>query len=369
VTAPRRVPLDFPPRPHEATIGRGLLGTIGESAASALPDGAARGVCAVVTDDHVAAAGHAAAVAASLRAAGFDPVVETLPAGEAAKSLDVAGRLWTSFAAARLDRGSIVVAVGGGAVIDVAGFAASAWMRGVPWIAVPTTLLAMADASVGGKTAVNLHAGKNLVGSIHMPSAVVMDLTTLATLPPRELRSGLGEILKCAVLAERGRIAALRSGAAALLASSGPAGDESLADTVEFAVRVKADHVRDDATETRGVRALLNLGHTTAHALEAEAGYGTMLHGEAVAIGLVVAARISVRRGLCEPSLEPDLVAAAEAFGLPTLLPSSIDPSRIVERARIDKKHTASRRRMVLPARDRGAVLSDVPDDELRAAL
>ncbi|MCE9637104.1 MAG: 3-dehydroquinate synthase [Planctomycetes bacterium] len=349
-------------RPHGGVaVGRGLLARLGELATACVRPG----VCVLVADGNVAAAGHAAPVEASLRAAGFQPTVVTLPAGEAAKDIRQVERLWGEFGAAGLDRSGVVVALGGGAASDVAGFAAATWMRGVPWIVAPTTLLAMADASVGGKTAVNLPAGKNLAGTVHMPVLVVADVATLATLPARETRSGFAEIVKCAVLADRSRIAWLRAAAPELLT-----GDcEAIVDLVAFSVEIKAAHVRGDADDTQGVRALLNLGHTTAHAIEAAAGYGAVLHGEAVAVGLVVAARLAGRRGLCDESLENEVVAALEACGLPVRLPAELDAVAVVARTRSDKKRVAGRTRMVLPLRVSGAALHDVADDELLAAL
>lgn len=364
MTADRHVVIDVAPapsRPHEAVFGPGLLGRLGAAAAAV----AAPGPCVLVADANVAAAGHAARAETSLRAAGFRPVASSVPGGEPAKSLAAVERLWSDFAAAGLDRGGLVVAVGGGASCDAAGFAAATWMRGVPWIVAPTTLLAMADAAVGGKTAINLPAGKNLAGAVHMPLLVAGDVDSLATLGDRELRSGFAEIVKCAVLADRPRLAAFRRDAARLLGRDAAL----LVEEIAFAVGVKAAHVRDDADDTRGVRAMLNLGHTVAHALEAESGYGTMLHGEAVAIGLVVATRVAARRGLCAADLERDVRAALAAFGLPTDVPPAFSAAALVARTLSDKKRHAGRRRMVLPLAAGGAALTDVPDEELAAAL
>lgn len=357
----RRIALEFPPRPHEAVLGEGLLARLGAFVA----DTVAPGACALVTDAGVAATPHAAAAEASLRAAGFVPTVVVLPQGEAAKSLAEAADLWSAFAAAGIDRKRVVVAVGGGAVGDVAGFAAATWMRGVPIVQVPTTVLAMADAAIGGKTAVNLAEGKNLVGVVHQPELVVADVATLATLPARELRSGFAEIVKCAVLADRAALARLRDDAPRCIAGDAAA----LADWIAFAIAVKAEHVRGDPLDVAGVRALLNLGHTTAHALEAASGYGTMLHGEAVAVGLVVAARIAAARGLCDASLIDDVSSTLAAFELPTVVPPQFSPAALVAHARVDKKRAAGRARMILPRATTGASVVEVDDAEFAAAL
>lgn len=361
MTLERCVPLPFAPRPHEARIGRGLLARLGAYAADVVPPGA----CVLVTEPTVAATPCVAAAQTSLEGAGFRPVRVLLPPGEAAKTAAEVEALWDAFAAADIDRRSLVVAMGGGAVGDAAGFAAATWLRGVPLMHVPTTVLAMADSSIGGKTGVNRPAGKNLVGAVHQPELVLADVDTLATLPDRELRSGFAEVAKCAVLADRSRLAGLREAAPRLRARD----PSALVEWIAFAVEVKSEHVRGDPLDTLGTRALLNLGHTTAHALETASGHGTMLHGEAVAVGLVVAARIAVRRGLCDPSLESEIAATLAAFGLPTAVPAEIPAADVVARTRFDKKRAAGRRRMVLPHAAGGAGLHEVGDDELAAGL
>lgn len=346
----------------DVTVGDGTIARLGAAAAGALRPSR----CAVVTDENVARTPYVVAAETSLAAAGFRPFRVVLPAGEAAKTLAVAERTWSEFAAAGLDRAGCVVAVGGGATGDAAAFCAALWMRGVPVVQVPTTLLAMADSAVGGKTAVNLREGKNLVGVVRQPALVVADVSTLRTLPRRELASGFAEILKCAVLEDPSRIATMRRDAARLLAVE----PELAADAVAFAVRVKAAHVADDPDDTLGRRALLNLGHTTAHALESVTGYGTMLHGEAVAAGLVVAARIGARRGTCGAALADELAAALTAFGLPTGVPHGVRAADVVAATRLDKKRADGVRKMVLPGASAGtACVAPVSDEELLAAL
>jgi 3-dehydroquinate synthase len=238
-------------------------------------------------------------------------------------------------------------------------------MRGVALVHAPTTVLSMCDSSIGGKTGIDLCAGKNLVGAFHQPRLVVADIATLDTLPDRELRSGYGEIAKCALLLDRASLARLRDAAPKLLARS----RAETVDAVRLAVEVKADHVKGDVRDVSGRRALLNLGHTAGHAIEAETGYGRVLHGEAVAMGLVVATRVAAARGLCHAELLADVITTLAALGLPTSRPAELDPAKIVARTRHDKKRRGGVRRMVLPHSRGGAGLHEVDDAELLAAL
>jgi 3-dehydroquinate synthase len=356
-----RLDLDFPPDRYEFTIGDGLLAEVGPRVARLAQSRS----CAIVTDAHLAATPHVAAAEQSLRRAGLAPTTVVVPAGETSKTVAEAERLWTKFAEIGLDADGVVIALGGGVVGDLAGFCAATWMRGIALIHVPTTLLAMCDSAVGGKTAVNLAAGKNLVGSFHQPRLVLADLATLDTLPVRELKSGLAEIVKCGQLRDRGSLLRLRHAAPQLLARD----RLEIADAVRLAVEVKAEHVKDDVRDRDGRRMLLNLGHTTAHAIEAESGYGAVLHGEAVAPGLVVATRIAESRSLCGRDLVEETEATLVSMGLPTAIPPGLDPSRLVERTRLDKKRRGTRRRMVLPHARGGAGVYDVDDAELLAAL
>ncbi len=358
--APRRIDVDVAPMPYGVTIGSGLLASLGERLRADLDPGP----CALVTDEGVAATPHADAATDGLRAAGFEPVRVVVPTGEAAKTPRVAGFVWSALAAAGLGRDRCVVAVGGGAVGDLAGFAAATWMRGVDLVHVPTTVLAMADSSVGGKTGVNLSAGKNLVGAFHQPRAVLADVDTLTTLPRRDVASGLAEVVKCAVLADRAALATLSQNAVALLKGApGP-----LVDAVSLGVRVKAEIVAADPFERSGRRALLNLGHTTGHALETVTGHGVLRHGEAVAIGLVVAARLAAARGSGPADLVTTLEDLLIALELPIAVPDGVDPEHVVAATALDKKRAAGERRMVLPTLD-GAEVVPVTDDALRAAL
>jgi 3-dehydroquinate synthase len=356
-----RLDLDFAPDRCEYCVGDDVLAELGPKTARLVVSPC----CVVVTDAHVAELACVAVAEQSLRRAGFSTERVIVPAGEESKSVRRAEALWESFAEAGLDAHGVVVAIGGGVVGDLAGFCAATWMRGVALVHVPTTLLAMADSAVGGKTAVNLAAGKNLVGAYHQPRLVLADVDTLDSLPDRELRSGLAEVVKCATLRDRGSLTRVRDTADRLLARD----RLETSEIVRMAVEVKAAHVHGDVRDAEGRRALLNLGHTTGHAIEAEAGYGRVLHGEAVAAGLVVAARIAGTRALCGEDLLADTVAALTALGLPTKPPDDLDVDRLVARTRHDKKRRGTRRRMVLPHARGGAGLYDVDDAELAAAL
>ena len=356
-----RLDLDVPPDRCEYVMGAGLVAELGPRVARFV----ASPTCIVVTDTNVAVTPHVPAAEASLRRAGLAPRRIVVKAGETSKSVECAAALWTSFAEAGLARDGAVVGIGGGVVGDLAGFCAATWMRGVALVQVPTTVLAMCDSAVGGKCAVDLPAGKNLVGAFHQPRLIAADSETLATLPDRELRAGLAEVVKCALLRDRESLLRLRDAAGALVARDG----EAVAQALQLAVGVKAELVRGDVRDTSGRRALLNLGHTTGHAIEAECGYGTVTHGEAVAIGLVVAARIARTRGLCDDVLVAAVRDVLAALGLPTSPPPGLDLGRVVVRTLLDKKREASRRRMVLPLARGGAALHDVDDAELLAAL
>ncbi|MBS0213885.1 MAG: 3-dehydroquinate synthase [Proteobacteria bacterium] len=270
-----------------------------------------------------------------------------LPAGEQHKTLAMCARIFSALADMQASRDAIVVALGGGVVGDMAGFAAACWMRGVRCLQIPTTLLAMVDSSVGGKTAVDLPQGKNLVGAFHQPCAVVVDTDLLATLPARELSAGLAEVVKYGALGDAAFFGWIEQHADALVA-----GDTAvLAQAVHRSCEHKARVVVADETE-QGERALLNFGHTFGHALEAEAGYGELLHGEAVAIGMLLAARMSSELGLAPLLDVARLAALLERLRLPIAVPSAIarrlDPSALLARMRLDKKNLSGRLRLVL---------------------
>jgi 3-dehydroquinate synthase len=317
----------------------------------------------VVGDENVA--GHAEGVAAALEFAGFHTLKATLPPGEATKVLATAEQLYNSLAVVRADRRTMIAAVGGGVVGDVAGFVAATYSRGLPLLMVPTTLLAMVDSSVGGKVGVNHERAKNLIGAFHQPVGVWVDTAFLDTLPDREYRSGLAEVVKYGVTLDAEFFGWQEANTEAILRRE-PA---AVRHVVARCCRLKADVVEQDEREETGLRAVLNYGHTFAHAFEAVGGYGSWLHGEAVAAGLVCAARLAVRRGLIGADLAERQSRLLTAFGLPTA-PRDWPAEALLGAMRSDKKNVGGRLRLVLPTRLGAAELVEgVPEDEVRAAL
>ena len=328
-------------RSYDIQIGAGVIGEIGAAVARR------EGRRAVVISD-AAVARHAAAATASLTAAGIDTTAVAVPSGEASKSLAEAGRLWDALAANATDRQTHLVAVGGGVVGDLAGFVAATFARGLPVWQVPTTLVAQVDSAIGGKTGINLAAGKNLVGCFWQPSGVIADIDTLATLPDREFTSGLAEVVKYGMILDAEFFAWLEGHAADLVARE----PRSLVHAVERSAALKAQVVSADEREETGLRAVLNYGHTFAHAFETAAGYGTLLHGEAVSIGMACAARLAERLGRISSDIvtrQDALLAACRLpLAVPALTASTDDLLAIMAR---DKKSLAGRLRFILPDR------------------
>ncbi len=285
-----------------------------------------------------------------------------MAAGEGAKSLATAAHLYDAAVSAELERGDTILALGGGVVGDTAGFVAATYLRGVRLVPVPTTLLAMVDASVGGKTGVNLPAGKNLVGAFHQPALVAADPAVLATLPAEVLRDGLAEIVKAAVIGDPPLLDQLEH------AGAPPAGEAAAwAQIVGRAVRVKAAIVSDDPHEA-GRRALLNLGHTFGHAFETASGY-RLSHGQAVSLGLVAAAQLGARLGRADPELAGRLARILGRLGLPTR-GHGLAPEAVLRAMAVDKKRRAGRLRFVIPAAPgAAAVADDVRDADVLAVL
>jgi len=350
-------------------IARGALSGLG--AFTRETTGARRVV--LVTDRRVDAL-HGAAAARSLAKAGVAVDRVQVPRGETAKRAAVLVKTWEALARAGLDRGGAVVALGGGVVGDLAGLAAATWLRGVPWVAVPTTVLAQVDASVGGKTAIDLAAGKNLVGAFHQPAGVLVDPDTLATLPARARRSGLAEVAKTGFAVDRALWTWLESSLDAL-AEGRPA---ALAGAVGRSIRAKARVVQADERERMPLgrngsgsagRAALNFGHTLGHAIEASLGYRRLLHGEAVAIGMRAAAWLSVRVAGLAPESQVRLEAALDHLGLPVTMPS-VPLSRLLAAMRQDKKRAGGEVRWVLTPRIGDASVPRAVESRLvRAAL
>ena len=287
-----------------------------------------------------------------------------LPDGERYKTLDTLARVLDALVERRMNRDACIAALGGGVVGDMAGFAAACYQRGVDYVQFPTTLLAQVDSSVGGKTGVNHPGGKNLIGAFHKPRAVVSDTDTLATLPPRELRAGLAEVIKAALVADRDFLDWIEANLEALLALEPGA----VAHAIRRSCQIKAAIVADDERE-HGRRALLNLGHTFGHAIETAAGYGEWLHGEAVAAGLVMAADLSRRLGWIDAAEVARVASLLARAGLPVAAPP-IGAGRALELMGLDKKVLAGRIRLVLLRRlGEGVVSGDYPAAALEATL
>ena len=285
--------------------------------------------------------------------------------GEAYKSFVNVGRALEALGQLGATRDACVIALGGGVVGDLAGFSAACWMRGIDFIQMPTTLLAMVDSSVGGKTGVNLPVGKNLAGAFHQPRAVIADIDTLATLPDREYRAGLAEVVKGAAIGDEAFFAWLERNADALAAR----GVDAMLEAIARKVQYKAGVVARDETE-QGERALLNFGHTFGHALETAGHYTALLHGEGVAIGMLLAAQLSERLGMSEPADTARLEQLLHKLRLPTVIPTSMDAQALLELMRLDKKNTAGKLRFILwRGIGRAEIVSGVAEADVLATL
>lgn len=359
ISPPLRVHLQE--RSYDIAIATGALHDVGPFARQRVQGS----IALIVTD--VNALPHAQAVCDSLARAGFRTGVTTRPSGESQKSLEVARELYDALLDLPADRRTLVVAVGGGVIGDLAGFVASTYARGLPLLMVPTTLLAMVDSSVGGKVAVNHPRAKNLIGAFHQPVGVWIDTATLATLPDREFRSGLAEVVKYGVILDADFFAFLEEqDTLPRVLQREPAIIEPI---VRRSCELKARVVEADEREETGLRAVLNYGHTCAHAFETAAGYGKWLHGEAVAAGMVCASRLAERRGLIARDLTERQIALLQACGLPTA-PERWPIDELVRTMRSDKKALAGRMRFVLPRRlGEVALFNDVPEADVRAVL
>lgn len=339
--------------PYEVAIGRGLVHHLPHW----LPADVAPRRTAIVTTAAVADR-YAAAAVAGLADIGIDVHVRQVPDGESAKSLDVLGELYDWLAQIPLGRRDLVVGLGGGVVTDLAGFLAATWHRGVGVLQVPTTVLAQVDAAVGGKTGINLAAGKNLVGAFHQPLAVVADIATLETLPPRELRAGLAEVIKCGFIRDPTILELIERDPGDALDATGAV----LAELIHRAVAVKAQVVAADTRE-QGERALLNYGHTLGHALETVTGYSRWRHGEAVAIGMRFAAAVSELAGVAQPGLLSRTTRVIESVGLPTEC-DAVDTDEVFAIMARDKK-ARDGLRLVLCDRPGSAQLVAAPGRQL----
>ena len=345
-------------RSYPIHIGAGLLAR----AELYAPHVAGR-TAAIVTNETVAPL-YAARLQGALADAGAQPMLITLPDGEAYKDWKTLDRIFAALLEARADRRTVLVALGGGVVGDMAGFAAATYQRGITHVQVPTTLLAQVDSSVGGKTAINHPLGKNMVGAFHQPAAVIADTATLATLPAREYAAGLAEVAKYGAIRDLAFLEWIEGHADALLRRDAPA----LAHAIRRSCEIKAEIVAADERES-GVRALLNFGHTFGHAIESAAGYGNWLHGEAVAAGMALAARFSVLQGRLDAAKADRLVRLLERLGLPVAA-RGFAPDTWLEYMGRDKKNEAGRVTLVL-LDDLGdaSVVKDASADALREFL
>lgn len=344
-------------RSYSIHVGAGLLDD-----EKLLTDALAGRQVAIVTNDVVAPL-YLGQVQTALH--GYDVECIVLPDGERYKNVEQWAHVVDRLIGARFSRDATIVALGGGVVGDLAGFAAASYMRGIGFVQLPTTLLAQVDASVGGKTAINHPSGKNLIGAFHQPRAVIIDLETLGTLPDREYRAGLAEVVKCALLGDAPFFGWLEAHAGELLAKD----RVLLREAVVRTCQMKAAVVAADETE-QSTRALLNLGHTFAHAIETATGYREYLHGEAVAIGLRLAARLSEQVGKAQPGLERRVIALLKAMQLPYAPPAATPAATLVDLMANDKKVLAGKLRFILLEEiGRAVIAGDVSPADAQHAL
>jgi len=342
---------------YRVLIGKGLLRQLGKQARKSFPCK----TCAIISDSNVAPL-FAERVKKSLTAAGIRPTLIKIPAGEKSKTLEQAGAICDRMIAAGFDRQSFVVGLGGGVVGDISGFVAAIYQRGIPHVQIPTTLLAMVDSSIGGKTGVNARDGKNLLGAIHPPSLVIDDLDVLKTLPPREFNQGFAEIIKHAVIADARMFSTLRS----WKAGEAPA----LQRLIKRNIQIKSKIVAKDERDRTGERALLNFGHTVGHAIERAGDFKQFLHGEALSLGIIAACAISTNKAGLRTDQCDAIVDLLEKFKLPTKLPKNFPRQKIAEALKFDKKFEDGKVRFVVTPRIGTAhVTKDLTFDDIRDVI
>jgi len=345
-------------RSYDVVVDAGLLGR----AADLIVQAGLGGRRAAVISDETVAKLHSAVLMASLESAGFRPTLHTVPAGESSKSMAHAEELCRGMIRAGHDRKSMVIALGGGVVGDLAGFVASIFFRGLPFVQIPTTIVAQVDSSVGGKTGVNVAEGKNLLGCFHQPRLVLVDPETLRTLPDREFREGFAEAIKHAAI----RDAAMLDELDLLDLNT----REVPADLIARNIAIKARVVEADEHETMGLRALLNFGHTIGHGIEAAVPYGELLHGEAIALGMRAALVLSKRHAGLAPEVSERILALLSKFHLPLVLPEHITTEVIMKKLAADKKFSAGAIRfVVLDAAGSARITDKVTPNDLREAI
>jgi 3-dehydroquinate synthase len=347
-TAMRTIDVALAANPYPVVIGSGALAGLGERV---MARGFKAGTKVLVVTNPVVQQHYGADALASLQAAGFDATTLVIEAGEDQKTPATVGLIHDAAFARKLERGSLIVALGGGVVGDMAGFAAATWLRGIAVVQVPTTLLAMVDAAIGGKTGVNHPGGKNLIGAFHQPRLVLIDPKVLATLPVREFRAGMAEVIKYGVINDAPLFADLEAAAArdpqAGLASMEAVGPALLQSLLVRSAAAKARVVAADEREG-GLRAILNYGHTIGHVVETLCGYGTYLHGEAVGLGMLAAGQIAVAMGLWRPQEQARQRALIRAAGLPLTMPV-LEKDAVLSCLQGDKKVRDGKVRFVLP--------------------
>lgn len=351
--APFDLQVDLGERAYPITIGQSLLEDA-ELVARHIPGRRA----AIVTNTTVAPL-YLERLSSSLKVAGKQVTPIILPDGEEEKNWENLMRIFDVLLSEKCDRKTTLVALGGGVIGDMTGFAAATYMRGVPFVQVPTTLLAQVDSSVGGKTGINHPLGKNMIGAFYQPQAVIADTLTLNTLPPQELSAGLAEVIKHGAIIDAEFFRWIEANIGKLLARDAAA----LAHAIKRSCEIKADVVRQDEREG-GLRAILNFGHTFGHAIEAGLGFGTWLHGEAVGCGMVMAAELSQRLGYIDGPTKARITALVKAAGLPTVAPD-LGMDRWIELMQVDKKNEAGQIKFILLKPLGAAVITTVPQQAL----
>ena len=347
---------------YRVLIGSGLLAAVAAAIGQKLP--AKR--CAMISDTNAGPL-FAGGLAKSLRSEGYEPKLITVPAGEKSKTLEQAGDICEQMVSAGLDRESFVIGLGGGVIGDLSGFVAAIFHRGIPHVQIPTTLLAMVDSSIGGKTGVNAHSGKNLIGVFHPPDLVIEDIDVLKSLPLRELNQGFAEIIKHAIIADAEMFRELEGVAS-------PDRDwlnqSSFPELIRRNVELKARIIERDEHERTNYRALLNFGHTIGHGIERATGYHGLMHGEAVSLGMVAACRISIEKAGLPMEERDRIVGLLHKFRLPTQLPKNFPREKIIDAIKFDKKFVHGAIRFVLtPTIGSANVSSDVTMEDIREAV
>lgn len=330
-------------RSYQVYVSNGALNTVGYHTKKVRLEGKA----AIITDSNVCPL-YADQLIRSIEDAEYEYSLHVFEAGEQSKNLQTVEKIVNEMVAAGHDRSSFIIALGGGVVGDMAGFIAAIYYRGIPFIQVPTTVMAQVDSSVGGKTAVDIESGKNLIGAFHQPKLVVIDPTTLLSLPTRVLREGMAEIVKHAALRNPGMLRTIQRHAAEIDLGFTLTTIENLPELIAKNVEIKSDIVEADEKETANIRAFLNLGHTIGHGIEASVPYGSILHGEAVSLGLRAALYLSVKHSQLPEKAASEILHTLEALELPLTLPASVNPEKVLTLTARDKKFNSGNIRVVL---------------------